>query len=370
MKNRYRLAVLLIVIAMWFVGSSICVTTWAQSLTHTVEKGDTLWSICQKYYGDPDLWPKLWEMNPFITNPHLLKPGDVVTLLEKESAKDAPVAETKAVKPEPPAVESQKSMGINVSGLTNVETIGFLSKKRMVPFGYIASAQDEKVVLSKGDIVYVAFNKDRGVNPGESYTVYRNARQALKDSVTGKNFGVVVTFLGKLIIREQVSEDKLKEIKGWVKKDRAKMDLFEAEIIKSYKEIHVGNPVLSYEPISSCVKPMPTDQDLTTRIIAVKDMHDVIGQWSVVYLAQGFNNGIRRGNVFEIVKKRRLDETGKPSYSEMVMGYLLILESRQDTATGVVVAAKKEFSVGAFVGSLDWTKAQSVLSILPECILE
>jgi hypothetical protein len=368
-KNRYRLAVLLIAIAVWFVGSSISLTTWAQPLTHTVQKGDTLWSICEKYYGDHDLWPKLWEMNPFITNPHLLKPGDIVTLLEKEPAKEVAAAETKEIKPQPPAGEFQKTMGINVSGLTNVETIGFLSKKKMKFRGVIASAQGEKIVLSKGDIVYVAFDKDRQVNPGDSFTVCSESREALKDSLTGKDQGFLVAFLGKIIIREQVSEDKVNEIKGWLKV-RTKMDLFEAEIIKSYKEIHIGNPVLVYEPISSCVRPLPTSNELTTRIVAVKDLHDIISQWSVVYLAQGFNNGIRRGNVFEIVKKKRDDSTGKPSFSEMVMGYLLILESRQDTATGVVVAAKKEFPVGTFVRSLDWTKTQSVISILPECTVE
>ncbi|MBW1797228.1 MAG: hypothetical protein JRJ21_02225, partial [Deltaproteobacteria bacterium] len=109
------------------------------------------------------------------------------------------------------------------------------------------------------------------------------------------------------------------------------------------------------------------DRELISNIAAVKDLHDLIGQWSVVYLAHGYNHGIRRGNVFEIVKKRMVDASGKPSFSEMVIGYLLILESRQDTATGVVIAAKKEFSVGAFVRSLDWAEAQSVLSILPEC---
>jgi LysM repeat protein len=368
-KNRYRLAVLLIAVAVWFVGSSVSVTTWAQPFTHTVQKGDTLWSICEKYYEDADLWPKLWEMNPFITNPHLLKPGDVVTLLEKEPAKEVTVAETRATEPETPADESQKTMGINVSGLTNVETIGFLSKKKIVSWGNIASAKDEKVVLSRGDIVYVAFDKDRQVNPGDSFTVCKKSGQALKDSLTGKNLGFVVTFLGKIIIREQVSEDKINEIKGWLKA-RTKKVLFEAEIIKSYKEIHIGNPVIAYEPISPCVRPLPTSNELTTRIVAVKDLHDIIGQWSVVYLAKGFKNGIRRGNVFEIIKKKRVDVSGKPSFSEMVMGYLLILESRQDTATGVVVAAKKEFSVGSFVRSLDLTKAQSVLSILPECTVE
>ena len=369
MKNRYCLAVLLIAIAVWFVGSSISVTTWAQPLTHTVQKGDTLWSICEKYYGDPDLWPKLWEMNPFITNPHLLKPGDIVTLLEKEPAKEVPTAETKATKPEPPSDESQKTTGINVSGLTNVETIGFLSTKAVAPLGYIASAQGKKVVLSKGDIVYVVFDRDRQVNPGDTFTIYRQSRRPLKDPLTGKKLGVVITFLGRVIIKEQVSEKATNEIKGWVK-ERAKKNLFEAEIVKGYKEIHVSNPVLSYEQISPCVRPLPAGRELISNIAAVKDLHDLIGQWSVVYLAHGFNNGIRRGNVFEIVRKRIVDASGKPSFSEMLMGYLLILESRQDTATGVVVAAKKEFSVGAVVKSLDWAEAQSVLSILPECPVE
>ena len=54
----------------------------AQKQTHIVQKGDTLWDICEKYYGDSELWPKLWEMNPFVTNPHLLEPGDVIALLD------------------------------------------------------------------------------------------------------------------------------------------------------------------------------------------------------------------------------------------------------------------------------------------------
>src|SRR5512139_1014037 len=65
----------------------------AQPSTHKVQKGDTLWSICEKYYGDATLWPKLWEMNPFVTNPHLLKPGDVITLIEKEDMDKRRLAE-------------------------------------------------------------------------------------------------------------------------------------------------------------------------------------------------------------------------------------------------------------------------------------
>ena len=73
----------------------------AQQLTHKVEKGETLWSICEKYYGDSDLWPKLWQMNPFITNPHFLNPGDVITLLGKKPVKETPAPVVEAEKNQP-----------------------------------------------------------------------------------------------------------------------------------------------------------------------------------------------------------------------------------------------------------------------------
>jgi hypothetical protein len=307
-------------------------------------------------------------MNPFITNPHLLKPGDILTLMEKAPAKDVSTAEAEKAKPETPVDKPKKTMGINVSGLTNVETIGFLTVKRLGPSGYIFSAQKEKVVLSKGDIMYVAFDGDKQVNPGDSFNVYKQYGP-LKETSKGEKLCFVISFSARIIVKQMVTEQGLKEIIGRAKALPNK-NLYEAEIVKSYKEVHIGDPVMSYEPISPCVRPLPVGSDVSTRIIAVKDSRELIGQWSVVYLEHGYDGGVRRGNVFEIMKKKRGDTAGRASYSDMVMGYLLILEARQDTATGVVVASKKEFAVGAFVTSLDWEKARNVLSILPECPVE
>ena len=41
----------------------------------TIEKGDTLWSLCQKYLEDPLQWRELSKYNDF-TNPHLIYPGE------------------------------------------------------------------------------------------------------------------------------------------------------------------------------------------------------------------------------------------------------------------------------------------------------
>ena len=48
---------------------------------HVVVKGDTLWDISEAFLSDPWLWPQAWQANPEIRNPHLIYPGDVITLI-------------------------------------------------------------------------------------------------------------------------------------------------------------------------------------------------------------------------------------------------------------------------------------------------
>jgi hypothetical protein len=49
--------------------------------TYLVKKGDTLWDISAIFLKQPWLWPKLWRMNPEINNPHLIYPGDTLSLV-------------------------------------------------------------------------------------------------------------------------------------------------------------------------------------------------------------------------------------------------------------------------------------------------
>nr|ADI17017.1 uncharacterized protein containing lysm domain-protein [uncultured Vibrionales bacterium HF0010_22E23] len=49
--------------------------------TYVVKKGDTLWDISALYLEKPWNWPALWKQNPDIKNPHLIYPGDTLSLV-------------------------------------------------------------------------------------------------------------------------------------------------------------------------------------------------------------------------------------------------------------------------------------------------
>jgi hypothetical protein len=54
---------------------------------YTIERGDTLWDLAAEFYGDPYLWPQLWEQNRYILDAHWIYPGDPLLLgVEVEAA--------------------------------------------------------------------------------------------------------------------------------------------------------------------------------------------------------------------------------------------------------------------------------------------
>ncbi len=48
----------------------------ALALAYVVKDGETLWTISETQFSDPFRWSEIWEVNPHLTNPHLLHAGD------------------------------------------------------------------------------------------------------------------------------------------------------------------------------------------------------------------------------------------------------------------------------------------------------
>lgn len=309
------------------------VSGWAQPSTHTVVKGDTLQSISVKYYGNRDLWPKLWKANSFVTDPGRLHPGDVISLL-----KDVPIKTVSAQ-----GVGGLQSLigaddatwatkGVDVSQYCNVEALGFLSPEGVKPWGRVTADETERIFLAQYDNIYVTFEKDRQVKPGDIFNLYRES-----------DVGTVVLFLGKIVLKEKVGEYS-----------------FKAEIIKSYRVMRVGDPLLPYKPVSPCIQPSNPDwkkcgdgKDCSAAIVASKDQFELEGQYSVVYINQGYKHGFERGNLFAIVTRMEATGTSGADLPDLVLGYLIIVESRLETATAVVLNAKRDFPNGTIIKAVN-----------------
>lgn len=357
----------------------------AQQPTHVVQKGETLWSICEKHYGDPNLWPKLWQMNPFITNPHLLTPGDVITLIEKEPAKkpEAPVVARPAEKK--PEKIIKPALGLDVAAMLNPATIGFISTDQAPAWGKIQSAETVRLILAKGDMVVVDFGQRKNVKTGDRFLVYQTSRP-LTHPLTQEDFGYIVYPSATVVLKEPL-----------------KKQLFRAQIDYSYREVGVGDLVLPLQPVAPCIQPVSSEKKVTCCIVAARDEAQLIGNSSIVYLDKGVKHGVQRGNVLEVMKvekyldpdlntevtildalknisneKTLADFYAKLSVNlarefplyERALGHILIIESRPETSTGIVYSAGEQFRAGVLVKTMSWAQPPESLAKFPSCPLE
>ncbi|WP_246037129.1 LysM peptidoglycan-binding domain-containing protein [Thermomonas fusca] len=129
--------------------------------SYVVKRGDTLWDISARFLKKPWLWPEIWQANPQIKNPHLIYPGDVISLAYLDRVAARVQAGERTASP------------VNAVPLEEIEP--FLRDTRMVSsidqLPYVVGLEENRTRAVRGHVAYVRGLE--GVAPGQRYLVVR-----------------------------------------------------------------------------------------------------------------------------------------------------------------------------------------------------
>lgn len=277
--------------------------------TYVVKRGDTLWDIAGRFLQKPWLWPEIWQANPQVRNPHLIYPGDVLSLayLDRVTVQDTG-----------PRTEDP------ITGVPLSQVEPFLKNLRVVDsvdgLPYVVGLEEDRMRAVRGQVVYVKGLEN--AQPGQRYAVVRpTVRYTRLDrtqccdimhtddldfrgrrTIDFNNYwtNVVVPDKG----HELLGIELMQQNTGTV--TRGQVGGIEATTLlldDSAREVRAGDRLIPVEaqPYDLQFFPHAPKQQFEygrARILAVADMLSSGGPRDVVALSVGARDGVDNGTVF------------------------------------------------------------------------
>jgi hypothetical protein len=251
--------------------------------TYVVKKGDTLWDISGFFLKDPWLWPKLWGVNPQIANPHLIYPGDQLTLVFIDGEPRLVVKPHQ--KKTPQGRVQTKGGAIPTIDLALIQN--YLLQNRVVDADWfntqpmILGGESESRHHIVNDVIYVNGQLKVGDKVG-AYSAGRKFTSKEAQEPLGQE--VILTASGRVIESGAISKVKL---------------------LSNLRETKAGFRVIPIEDdslISAYFTPKAASLTEPAYVIASEDSRRESGKLDVVYLDKGNVDGIEPGHVFAIYR--------------------------------------------------------------------
>ncbi len=281
--------------------------------TYVVKRGDTLWDIAGRFLQRPWLWPEIWQANPQIKNPHLIYPGDVISLayLDRVGLARGP-----------------GGTPINAVPLSEVEP--FLKDLRVVDsiegLPYVVGLEEDRLRSSNGQVAYV--RGIDGIAPGQRFLVvrpekrYRHvARSGLccdlfqtedLDS-RGRHMREGATYWSNVVFPSKHTEflgyELMTQSTGTV--TRGEVGGIQASTLvldSEGREVRVGDRLIPVEAQRYDLQffPHPPKQQQEygrLQVMAVADMLTTGGPHDVIAISGGSGQGIDNGTVFSVWRR-------------------------------------------------------------------
>ena len=353
--------------------------------SHTVVRGETLWSIAQMYFNDPLLWPEIYRLNTAIVeDPHWIYPGEVLNLAQMSVvaqggdtvvvapdtsalAADTVMAGDTAVAivpldtalapldtipadttqliieaPPPPITESNET--IFDRRRTNRQVVqdvlrayvnqpyhplrpgefyaaGFLTEQERLPWGQVLGATGTSAIHRLSQSSSAQMFQEISIRPPHNASYHVGDSLLLARIDRGIEFGQ----WGDVIVPT-----------GIARVTSIEQQQVLAEVVAQYGRVHDGGIGMPLEPFRDPgqVRPVPVEQGMVGKLIAPRDERVIAGAQQYFFIDKGRRDGVTPGDVFEVYKPA---EGAIGTASEEVRAVLMIVHTRERSATGLLI---------------------------------
>jgi hypothetical protein len=239
---------------------------------YVVQRGDTLWSIANKFLKNPWQWPEIWRFNKDdLRNPHKIYPGNIIRLdrfgpslgvVGEGTLRLSPQVRSEGLAQEVPSIP----VGAIAPFLTYPLVVETSAKLDDLP--RIIGIEDRRVLGGAGIKTYVdGIAENEGIN----WQIYRPGKQ-IKDPETGEVLGFEANYLGEARVQKFGSP--------------ATLEINRGDLLRPLRQ----SALPSYIPRSP-------DKDIAARVLSVQEGVAEFGRFAVIALNKGTRDGVEIGHV-------------------------------------------------------------------------
>ena len=343
---------------------------------YVVVKGDTLWDISGRFLDKPWQWPAIWHANPQIENPHLIYPGDVVSLVYIDGVPQLRLRRSGSdtVKLSPTVRVTERTDAIKAVPFKSIEpfikNIRVVSPEEFENLPYIVANTEDRITATYTDQTY-----GRGLDAvvGEEYVVARlsNIYDSFGDPPEIRRVRPKEHWKQVPNVWDR-QEDRFNTVSPWHRRPKNPVgyELVEVsrvrvaqageisvlDIIRDRAEITPGDFILpvSNQGYESTFYPQAMDTvPEGLRVLATSGTKSGVGIHQIVSINGGSNQGLKPGHVFSAFRKGEVvqDRTGfrHGSFSkeaevrlpEVYDGLVMVFRTFGDISYGMVMSGSR-----------------------------
>jgi hypothetical protein len=259
---------------------------------------------------DPWYWPEIWQINPQVENPHLIFPGDILSLAYLDDGR--------------PVVQLERGPQVAQSGggferlSPSVRSQPLEEAIQTIPYETIAAFLSRPRVIDEDEIdelPYIVAHRE-GLIGSAGRDVYV---RGVDDAPTGSVFNVVER-------GEELVDPDTKDVLGYqgIYVGQGRLDRTgdpgTLRMLETEREAVVGNYLMDEEDVEQMnFLPRSPDSQVEGRIISVLAGGSLIGQYHVVVINRGSNAGLEPGHVLRVYQTgRTIRDTQRGAFGQKV----------------------------------------------------